>query len=143
MLIAKKLWPAVLGLSLIACGSPQLDESEVDDGELSVDDEKADNGTGCVKPSQETVEKGTYQPLSRPLFIYVKKASAGTPIIEAFVRFYIEQAGALSKEVGYIPFPADAYGLLQKRFEAHKTGTLFGEGSNVGITITELLEREQ
>jgi len=110
---------------------------------LGVDDEKADNGAGCIKPSQETVEKGTYQPLSRPLFIYVKKTSAGTPTIEAFVRFYLEQAGALSKEVGYIPFPADAYGLLQKRFEARTAGTLFGEGSNVGITITELLKREQ
>jgi phosphate transport system substrate-binding protein len=110
---------------------------------LGIDDEQADNGAGCVKPTQETVEKGTYQPLSRPLFIYVKKASAGTPILEAFVRFYLEQAGTLSKEVGYIPFPADAYALLQKRFEARTTGSLFGEGSNVGITITELLEREQ
>ena len=73
----------------------------------------------------------------------MKKASAGTPIIEAFVRFYLEQAGTLSKEVGYIPFPADAYALLRKRYEARKTGSLFGEGSNVGITITELLEREQ
>jgi hypothetical protein len=47
MLIAKKLWPAMLGLSLVACGAPQLDESSVDDGELAIDDEKAD-GTAAV-----------------------------------------------------------------------------------------------
>jgi len=110
---------------------------------LGVDDGNADNGAGCVQPSQETVEKGTYQPLSRPLFIYVKKAAAETPIVGAFVRFYLEHAAALSAEVGYIPFPKDAYGLLQKRFEARTTGTLFGAGSNVGITITELLKRER
>ena len=110
---------------------------------LGVDDEKADNGAGCIAPSQETVEKGTYQPLSRPLFIYVKKTATETPIVAAFVQFYLAQAAALAAEVGYIPFPKDAYGLLQKRFEARTTGSLFGTGSNVGITITDLLKREQ
>jgi phosphate transport system substrate-binding protein len=110
---------------------------------LGVDDENAGNGTGCVQPTLATVEKGTYQPLSRPLFIYVRKTAAETPIVAAFVQFYLEQAAALSAEVGYIPFPKDAYGLLKKRFEARTTGTLFNTGSNVGITITELLKREQ
>jgi phosphate transport system substrate-binding protein len=52
---------------------------------LGVDDGNPDNGEGCVKPTLETVEKGTYQPLSRPLFIYVKKTAAETLIVEAFV----------------------------------------------------------
>ena len=110
---------------------------------LGVDDQNAGNGEGCVKPSQETVEKGTYQPLSRPLFIYVKKAAAATPIVTAFVEFYLEHAAALSREVGYIPFPKEAYSLLRKRFDARTTGTLFGSGPTVGLTITELLKREQ
>lgn len=110
---------------------------------LGIDDEDATNGAGCVKPSQQTVENGTYQPLSRPLFIYVKKSAAGTPVVAAFVKFYLEQAATLSSEVGYIPFPKDAYALVQKRFEAGTTGTLFGAGSNVGITITDLLKREK
>lgn len=109
---------------------------------LGIDDGNPDNGAGCVKPTLETVEKGTYQPLSRPLFIYVKKTAAESPIVEAFVDFYLEQAAALSTEVGYIPFPKDAYGLLQKRFDTRTTGTLFGTGSNVGVTITDLLKRE-
>jgi phosphate transport system substrate-binding protein len=110
---------------------------------VGVDDGNEANGAGCIKPSQETVEKGTYQPLSRPLFIYVKKAAAERPIVDAFVRFYVEHAAALAREVGYIPFPAEAYGLLGKRYEARKVGTQFGEGSNVGMTITDVLKREQ
>jgi phosphate transport system substrate-binding protein len=110
---------------------------------LGIDDGNEANGAGCVKPTQETVEKGSYQPLSRPLFIYVKKSATTRPVVDAFVRFYLEQAGALAREVGYIPFPADAYGLLQKRYDARKTGTQFGEGSNVGMTITDVLKREQ
>jgi phosphate transport system substrate-binding protein len=110
---------------------------------LGVDDENAGNGAGCIKPSQETVENGTYQPLSRPLFIYVKKSAVATPVVAAFVEFYLAQAAELSREVGYIPFPKDAYALLRKRFDARTTGTLFGSGQTVGLTITELLKREQ
>ena len=61
----------------------------------------------------------------------------------AFVAFYLEHAAALSKEVGYIPFPQDAYPLVRKRFDAGTTGTLFGSSPTVGLTITELLKREQ
>ena len=71
---------------------------------LGVDDEKPDNGAGCVKPSVETVEKGTYQPLSRPLFIYVRKDAAEKPIVKAFVESYLANAPTLVREVGYIPF---------------------------------------
>jgi phosphate transport system substrate-binding protein len=110
---------------------------------LGVDDGNAQNGAGCVSPSQKTVEEGTYQPLSRPLFIYVKKAAIERPVVDAFVRFYLENTGTLAREVGYIPFPTDAYTLLQKRFADRTTGTLFGTSSNVGLTITELLKREQ
>ena len=110
---------------------------------LGVDDGNDGNGKGCIQPSQQTVENGTYQPLSRPLFIYVKKTAAEKPIVAAFVAFYLEHAAALSKEVGYIPFPQDAYASLRKRFEARTTGTLFGSAPTVGLTITELLKREQ
>jgi phosphate transport system substrate-binding protein len=110
---------------------------------LGVDDGNDGNGKGCIQPSQQTVENGTYQPLSRPLFIYVKKTAAEKPIVAAFVSFYLEHAAALSKEVGYIPFPQDAYASLRKRFEARTTGTLFGSSPSVGLTITELLKREQ
>lgn len=110
---------------------------------IGIDDGKAENGAGCIKPSQETVETGTYQPLSRPLFIYVKKSAADSPLVKAFVTYYLQNATTLVKEVGYIPFPAAAYQMVQHRFDAGTTGTLFASGSSVGLTITQLLEREK
>jgi phosphate transport system substrate-binding protein len=110
---------------------------------LGIDDQKAEDGAGCVQPSAQTVENGTYQPLSRPLFIYVKKSVADTPLVKDFVRFYTEKAPKLIREVGYIPFASDAYKLVQARFDKRVTGSLFeGKGSQVGITIAELLRRE-
>ena len=111
---------------------------------LGVDDGKDENGKGCIKPSRETVEKGEYQPLARPLFIYVKKASAERPQIQKFISFYLEQGRNLVSEVGYIPLPAEAYTLAKKRFDGKVTGSLFGgKGSQVGVTIVDLLKKEQ
>ena len=110
---------------------------------LGVDDEKPDNGAGYVEPSVETVEKGTYQPLSRPLFIYVRKDAADKPIVKAFIQSYTANAPELVREVGYIPFAPDAYKTVQSHFDRGVTGSLFeGKGSQVGVTIGELLKRE-
>jgi phosphate transport system substrate-binding protein len=108
-----------------------------------INDEKPDNGAGCVQPSAETVEKGSYQPLSRPLFIYVKKSGAENALVKAFVKFYTEKAPTLVREVGYIPFAPDAYTMVQARFDKGVTGSLFeGKGSQVGVTIADLMKRE-
>ncbi len=61
-----------------------------------------DSGKGCVLPSSESIENGTYSPLSRPLFIYVSKQSMERPEVKAFVEFYLDTAAELSQEVGYI-----------------------------------------
>ena len=111
---------------------------------LGVDDGKDENGKGCIQPSRESVEKGQYQPLARPLFIYVKKQSAERAEIQKFINFYLEKGPALVGEVGYIALPADAYKLAKKRFDARTTGSLFGgKGSQVGVTIVDLLKKEQ
>jgi phosphate transport system substrate-binding protein len=102
-----------------------------------------DNGKGCVLPSEETVRNGTYQPLSRPLFIYVSRKAADRPEVEAFVRFYLEKGPALVKQVGYIPLPDAVYQLALKRFEARKVGTLFKGEPPVGLSIEDLLKAEQ
>jgi phosphate transport system substrate-binding protein len=110
---------------------------------LPVDDEKDDNGRGPVAPSLETVMDGTYQPLSRPIFIYVRKDSLNRPEVESFIRFYLEHAPTLVKEVGYIPLPDRAYKLAQERVDQRITGSLFGgKGSQVGVKIEDLLEKE-
>ncbi|CAI2717131.1 PstS family phosphate ABC transporter substrate-binding protein [Nitrospina watsonii] len=70
-----------------------------------------------VFPTMETINKGTYSPLSRPIFIYVNIEAAKRPEVNAFIRFYIENAGALAKEVGYIPLPDSMYRDNLDRFE--------------------------
>jgi phosphate transport system substrate-binding protein len=111
---------------------------------VPVDDGKPDNGDGPILPSLETVTKGTYQPLARPLFIYVAKKSLDKPEVAAFIDFYLTEGTALVKEVGYIPLSQKAYELGAKRAADRKTGSLFeGKGSQVGVTIEDLLAKEQ
>ncbi|MCA9240878.1 MAG: PstS family phosphate ABC transporter substrate-binding protein [Planctomycetales bacterium] len=66
-----------------------------------------DGGSGPVKPSMETVMDNSYAPLSRPLYIYVNKKSLARPEVKDFVKFYMEKAAELSKDVGYVPVPDD------------------------------------
>jgi phosphate transport system substrate-binding protein len=68
-----------------------------------------DGGAGCIQPTPVTVRDGTYAPLSRPLFIYVKRTALARPAVNDFVRFYLENAEILVPEVGYIPLPAEEY----------------------------------
>ncbi|MXX53948.1 MAG: PstS family phosphate ABC transporter substrate-binding protein, partial [Dehalococcoidia bacterium] len=68
-----------------------------------------DSGGGCMVPSVETIADGTYSPLSRPLFIYVSKASLERPEVKAFVEFYMENGSELTAEVGYVPLSAQEY----------------------------------
>lgn len=81
------------------------------------------NGTGVI-PTQETVLNKTYDPLSRPLFIYVSEKAMARPEVQAFVTFFLENAPALSKEVGYVPCEAAVYeqqkSLLKTDIEGQK-----------------------
>ncbi len=102
-----------------------------------------DNGNGPVAPTPENVENGTYQPLSRPLFIYVNRKSADREEVEKFVTFYLENAADLVKEVGYVPLPKRAYELALERFKKRVTGSVFGgHGATVGVSIEEILQKE-
>jgi phosphate transport system substrate-binding protein len=62
-----------------------------------------------VTPDPATIEGGQYEPLSRPLFIYVNAGSLERAEVAAFVRFYMEHAPALVTDVGYVPAPAEVY----------------------------------
>ncbi|MBI5681654.1 MAG: PstS family phosphate ABC transporter substrate-binding protein [Deltaproteobacteria bacterium] len=111
---------------------------------VAIDDENDKNGKGAVLPTYENVVNGTYQPLARPIFIYVSKKSADKPEVKRFIDFYMKNSGSLSKEVGYIALPSKAYELALKRFEKRITGSVFGgHGSQVGVKIEELLQKEQ
>jgi phosphate transport system substrate-binding protein len=103
-----------------------------------------DPGTGCVLPDQETVADGSYQPLSRPIFIYVNRERIDAKDeISAFVAFYLEHAADLVLEVGYIPLTDAIYTLAQARYDARTTGSIFeGLGSTVGVKLEDLLMAE-
>jgi phosphate transport system substrate-binding protein len=99
-------------------------------------------GQGCVMPSNENVLKGTYNPLSRPLFIYVSKKSAEKPEVKQFVEFALTKGPALVKEVKYLPLPAEAYKVGLERFAKGQTGSGFGGVPEVGLPVMEILKRE-
>jgi phosphate transport system substrate-binding protein len=101
-----------------------------------------DPGTGkAVLPSLDNVTNGSYTPLSRPLFVYVRDSSAKRPEVREFVQFML-QNGELVKEVGYLPLPKQAYDLAWQHFGNGKLGTVFGGQAKVGITIDQLLAME-
>jgi phosphate transport system substrate-binding protein len=97
---------------------------------------------GPVMPSPENVLAGTYNPLSRPLFIYVSKKSLEKPEVKEFVEFYLKNVGALSKEVKYLPLPEGAYQTATERLAKGQTGTAFGGTPEVGLPVEEILKRE-
>jgi phosphate transport system substrate-binding protein len=125
-----------LGYIPFAYYSPNADKMKA----LAVDWGK---GQGCVKPSLEAVTAGTYNPLSRPLFIYVSKKAAETkPEVKQFVEFAMKNAVPLIEEVKYLPLPSGAYQAALKKFNEGKTGSVFGGVPEVGISIDDVMKRE-
>ena len=103
-----------------------------------------DGGDGCVTPTGETINNGSYAPLSRPLFIYVRSDVLEEPHIKAFVEFYLsEESRALVSEVGYIPFPDKVYELALAKFRNGVTGAAFGGDARMSGTIQEVLQASQ
>lgn len=96
----------------------------------------------AVEPSEESVIKSTYQPLSRPIFVYVKVKSLDKPEVKEFIEFYMKNAAKLTKEVKYVPLPAAAYTGNLEHVAKKKYGSVFGGKNEVGITIEELMKRE-
>ena len=103
-----------------------------------------DGGKGCVVPSDETINNGSYSPLSRPLFIYVRSDVLDEPHIKAFVEFYLsEDSRPLVTEVGYIPFREQVYELALAKFQNGVAGAVFGGDARMSGTIEEVLQASQ
>jgi phosphate transport system substrate-binding protein len=93
-----------------------------------------DNGSGCVAPSVETVQDGTYAPLSRPLYVYVKADALTRPEVQEFMRFAIPEVDALLTDVGFIGSPSQIYFDDQARVEQIIAGQGTPDGPNVDAT---------
>ena len=102
-----------------------------------------DGGNGCVEPTDETINNGTY-PLSRTVFIYVRQDAAAQPHVQEFVQYYLSEEGReLVRLVGYIPFPDRVYELALARFNQGITGTLFGGENPQEGSVAEVLAGNQ
>lgn len=99
-------------------------------------------GKAAVLPSEATVIGGTYQPLSRPIFIYLNAKSLDKPEIKEFIAFYMKNVTKIAKEVKYVPLPAKAYETNMEHLAKGKKGTVFGGVAEVGVTIESLQARE-
>ena len=111
---------------------------------VPVDNGKAEDGAGAIAPSFDAIRTGAYQPLSRPLFIYVAEKSLARPEVQQFTDFYIGNVGTLAEEVGYVGLGAEGYRLVGEHFKKRQPGTLFGgAGAQVGVTIEQLLAKER
>jgi phosphate transport system substrate-binding protein len=99
-------------------------------------------GKPAVEPSLEAVVRGTYQPLSRPIFIYVNAKSMGRSEVRDFVQFYIRNGARFAAAANCVPLPESAYDAALKHVQVMKKGTVFSGVPEIGITIEELLKRE-
>ena len=99
-------------------------------------------GKPAVGPSEQSVLDGSYQPLSRPIFIYVSEAAYKRAEVREFTAYYLANAAKLAREVKYVPLPAQAYQANADHLAKAKLGTVFGGTPEVGITIEELMRRE-
>jgi phosphate transport system substrate-binding protein len=101
-----------------------------------------DSGSGAVAPIPENVVRAQYNPLARPLFIYVNFASAQqNPAVREFVQFYLENAPSLVDDVGYVPLPEEGYHIAWVNFQEGEVGTAFDGVPQPNLTIAELLRK--
>lgn len=99
-------------------------------------------GGKAVSPSLETVINGSYQPLARPIFIYINAKAAQRPEVRDFVEFMNRHAEKLTKEVKYVPLPSKAYTHNMEMMKKNQVGTKFGGENKVGLTIEQLMALE-
>lgn len=97
-----------------------------------------DGGNGPVSPSEVTINNGDYAPLSRPIFIYVRKSALERPEVRALVDFYIDNAALLASEVGYIALPDMAYERARSRIAQGESGTAYTD--NALLSSSDLLQ---
>jgi phosphate transport system substrate-binding protein len=98
-------------------------------------------GKPAVAPSMESVVDGSYQPLARPIFIYVNAKSLAKPEVKEFAQYYLTHGEKLSREVKYVPLPSRSYKLGMERLNAMKKGTVFAGHADVGVKVDDLFAR--
>ena len=98
----------------------------------------------AVSPTAEAIESGEYAPFSRPLFIYVNARSLARPEVKRFVSFYLENAGDMAEQTGYVALPQSVYDRATEHARKRITGThyLTAEGEKRSGPVTEVYQEE-
>ena len=113
-------------------------------GLSAIDDGDDTNGAGAIRPSPATVRDGTYQPLSRPVYLYVDPRALDRPEVAGFVSYFLTEGADLVREVGYVSLTDREYALVQRRLEDRVVGTMYcgpGEGGGEVASLEALLSR--
>ena len=84
-----------------------------------------DGGKGPIAPTQKTINNGSYSPLSRPIYIYANATALDQPQVSSFISFYLDNAGILAQEVGYIALPDVTYEAAKQRVENRDSGSSY------------------
>jgi phosphate transport system substrate-binding protein len=109
---------------------------------VAIDDGKPGNGDGAIEPDARTIRDGSYQPLSRPLFVYVSATALGHRQTQLFLDYYLDHAAEVAIAVGDVPLPPELIRLSRRRFVGRQLGSAFSGAIETGLTVAELLEAE-
>lgn len=96
----------------------------------------------AIAPSEQSVMDGSYNPMARPIMIYVNVKSLDRVEVRRFVEAYNNNAARISREVKYVPLPDQVYANNKKIVDTRRVGTVFGGHNEVGMTVEELVRRE-
>jgi phosphate transport system substrate-binding protein len=83
---------------------------------------QVDGGSGCVAPSTETVQDGSYTPLSRPLFIYPSDKALARPEVKAFLDFYVTNYQQIAEEALFVPLTEEQAAEAKQKITQLATG---------------------
>jgi phosphate transport system substrate-binding protein len=119
----------VTGVSGAPGGMGYFGYSFFSENEGSLKALEVDGGGGCVAPSPETAQDGSYTPLSRPLFVYPSSAALADPAFDAFMQYYLDNVNSVAEQVGFIPLTDDQLSEQQSKLEG-----LIGSGGGTETT---------
>ena len=102
-----------------------------------------DNGQQASQPTVDAIKNSGYQPLTRPLFIYVDtEALQAKPELQSFVQYYLKGVQNWVPFVGYVPLERETYRLVSERLEQQVVGTVYGGTLDSELSVEEMLQKE-
>ena len=112
----------VTGVSGARGGLGYFGLSYLQENEGKIKGIQIDGGSGCVAPSTETVQDGSYTPLSRPLFIYPSDKALARPEVKAFLDFYVTNYQQIAEEALFVPLTEEQAAEAKQKITQLATG---------------------